>query len=178
MNFLVAILLLVIVSGFIQLYNILVRGHAPVVFSRPSVLKTVSNELNPQNGQTFYELGSANASLLRRLARRYPRVNFVGLEYSLTPWFLGWLLCWPYSNIKIRKQNFWRADLSQADFIYCFLNVQVMAELEAKLKNECRPPTTVISYIFKLSNTKPVKQISLGQEKIYFYQPNKIDNNH
>lgn len=177
MNFLIVFLLLIIFSGLIQLYNTLIRGHAPFVFSRPGVLKIIANELTLSDGQTFYELGSANASLLRRLARQYPRVNFVGLEYAFTPWLLGKIFCLPFSNIKIIKQNFWRADLSQADYIYCFLNVHVMRELENKFKTDCKPGATIISYIFQLPHTEPAKTLTIGHEKIYFYRINKVDNN-
>lgn len=170
-------LLLIMGSGLIHNFNVLFRHQAPFVPSRRRTLKAISAELNLQDGQVFFELGAGSAPLLRRLAKQYPHVKFVGFEYSLIPWFLGALLCLPFSNIKINKQNFWRADFARADYIYCFLNVRVMRELENKFKTECQPGATIISYIFKLPNTEPSKTLELGHEKIYFYKINKVDNN-
>ena len=164
-------------SGLIHNFNVLFRHQAPFIPSRPRAIKTISAELNLQDGQVFFELGAGSAPLLRRLAKRYPPANFVGIEYSLIPWLIGTLLSLPYRNIKIIKQNFWNADLTQADFIYCFLNVKVMVELENKFKNDCKPTATIISYIFKLPNIEPLKTLQMGQEKIYFYRINKVDNN-
>ncbi len=170
-----ALALTIIISGSRQIYNILIRGHAPFVFSRRRAIKKIIADLNLADGQIFYELGAGGAPLLRRLAGRYPQVKFVGLEYAFIPWLLGTILCLPYRNIKINKQNFWRADLSQADFIYCFLNVRVMAELENKLTTETKNKATIISYIFRLPNTEPAKILEIGQEKIYFYEVNRLD---
>jgi len=173
----IIVLLLIMGSGLIHNFNVLFRHQAPFIPSRPRALKAISAVLNLQDGQVFFELGAGSAPLLRRLNRKFPRANFVGIEYSLIPWLIGTLLCLPYRNIKIIKQNFWCADFSQADFIYCFLNVKVMVELANKFKNDCKPGATIISYIFQLPNIKPTKTLQIGQEKIYFYQINKVDNN-
>jgi 16S rRNA A1518/A1519 N6-dimethyltransferase RsmA/KsgA/DIM1 with predicted DNA glycosylase/AP lyase activity len=169
----IIIFLIIIISGIYQLYNTLIRGHAPFVFSRRQALKTIVANLKLSDNQIFYELGSGGAPLLRRLAPLYPKTNFVGIEYAFTPWLLGTLLCLPYRNIKIIKQDFWHTDLSPADYIYCFLNVRVMADLEKKLTQETKNTANIISYIFKLPNTMPNKIIATGQEKIYFYKINK-----
>jgi hypothetical protein len=173
----IVVLLLVMGSGLIHNFNVLFRHQAPFIPSRPRALKKIVEEINLQDGQVFFELGAGSAPLLRRLARRYPNVKFIGIENSLIPWSIGILLALPYRNIKIIKQNFWQTDLSQADFIYCFLNVRVMRELENKFKTNCKPGATIISYIFKLPNTEPVKILAIGQAKIYFYTINKVDNN-
>jgi hypothetical protein len=171
----IAVLVLAISSGLIHNFNVLFRQQAPFIPSRRGALKTIASTIDLSDGQVFFELGAGSAPLLRRLAKIYPRVNFVGIEYSLIPWLIGALLSWPYRNIKILKQNFWRADLSRADFIYCFLNVQTMRELEDKFKADCKHNATIISYIFKLPHTEPSKILDFGQAKIYFYQINNLD---
>jgi hypothetical protein len=173
----IIVLLLIMGSGLIHNFNVLFRHQAPFIPSRRRALKAISAELNLQDGQVFFELGAGSAPLLRRLARQYSQVRFVGVEYSLIPWVIGTLLCLPHRNIKIIKQNFWQTDLSQADYIYCFLNVRVMRELENKFKTNCKPGVTIISYIFKLPHIEPSKTLELGHEKIYFYKINNIDNN-
>lgn len=171
----IAVLLLAIGSGLIHNFNVLFRHQAPFIPSRRGALKTIVSAIDLSDGQVFFELGAGSAPLLRRLAKKYPRVNFVGIEYSFIPWLIGTLLSLPYRNIKILKQNFWRADLSQADFIYCFLNVRVMAELEDKFKTGCKNGATIISYIFRLPHIEPIKILNFGQKKIYFYKISNLD---
>lgn len=172
----IAAALLVVGSGLVHNFNVLFAHQAPFIPSRRRALRTIADNINLRDGQVFFELGAGNAPLLRRLAKKYPRVNFIGIEYSFIPWIIGTLLCLPHNNIKIIKQNFWRADLSSADFIYCFLNVRVMAELESKFKADCKNGATIISYIFRLPHIEPTKILTIGQEKVYFYAINTLDN--
>lgn len=166
--------ILILVGGCRQLFKIL-RGDAPFVLSRHRVIKLIADNIELQSGQIFYELGAGSAPLLRRLAKKYPQNSFVGLEYLPLPYLAGRLACLPYKQIKIKRADFYTSDLSQADYLYCFLNVRAMIELENKLLNNCKNNAIVISYIFKLPNCQPYKTIDCHQEKIYFYKINQID---
>ena len=168
--------LVIIASGSRQVYNILVRGHAPFIFSRRRVLQAIVNNLVLQPGEIFYELGAGTAPLIRRLAKRYTANKFVAVEYALLPYLLGRLLTLGRKNITWRQADFYKIDLSAADYFYCFLNVGAMQLLEAKLLAEAKPAATVISYVFVLPHCQSIKTLSVGQEKIHFYQLNTLDN--
>ncbi len=167
---------IIIASGSRQVYNILVRGHAPFIFSRRRVLTAVINNLVLQSGEVFYELGAGAAPLTRRLAKLYGDNKFVAVEYALLPYLLGRLLTLGRKNLTWRQADFYKIDLSAADYFYCFLNVGAMKLLEAKLLAEAKPAATVISYVFVLPHCQSVKTLSVGQEKIHFYQLNTLDN--
>jgi len=171
------IAILIIVGGSRQLFKIL-RGDAPFVLSRRRAIKLITDELQLQPNQELWELGAGSAPLLKRLAKKYPHSKFVGLEYLPIPYFVGRLSCLFYRNISLKKADFYQSDLSQADFIYCFLNVRAMAELENKLLTNCKNGAIIISYIFKLPHIEPVKTLQLEAEKIYFYKINQIDKIH
>jgi len=164
------ILVILMIAGAIQFFNILFRGHAPFIITRPKVAKTIAEELKLKPGDVVYELGSGTASILKRLAKKYPRAKYYGIEYALIPWLIAKIqLSLFFRSIKVIKKNFFDADLSQADYIYCFLNIDTMVKLETKLLRECKKNAELISYVFRLPNIKPYKTILVGKSHIYFY---------
>ena len=46
----------------------------------------------------------------------------------------------------------------------------MMAALEKKIKEECRPGTLVISYCFSMKGMEPEKILKDGLNNIYFYR--------
>lgn len=52
-----------------------------------------------------------------------------------------------------------KADLRQADVIFCYLFPHIMAQLEPKFKTELKPGAKVISYAFQLPNIRPAKVV-------------------
>ena len=153
-------------------FNILFRGHAPFIATRPKVGKVIAKEIQPKKNEIVYELGAGGGSIIRRLAKKYPQAKYYGLEYALLPWLLAKIQQSLFkSKIRIIKKNFFQADLSQADYIYCFLNIETMAKLEKKLLKECKPGAIVISYIFQLPHIKPYQALLVNKSHLYFYQP-------
>jgi hypothetical protein len=172
---LVLLALVVMVSGSRQIYNILIRGHAPFIFSRKKIIEALLQDLRLQAGEVFYELGAGTAPLVRRLAKLYPSNKFVAVEYALIPYLLGRLLTLGRKNITWRKTDFYKIDLSPADYLYCFLNVATMRQLENKFLSEAKASAIIISYVFLLPNCQSFKSLTVGQEKIHFYQLNHLD---
>lgn len=165
------ILIIVIIAGAIQFFNILFRGHAPFIKTRNKILKAIIKEINLNKKDIVYELGSGNASILRQLEKKYPHNKFIGIEYALLPWLISKIQAsLTNSEIIIKKQNFFKADLSQANYIYCFLNIETMEKLEKKLKKECKKGCIVISYVFQLPHIKPYQVIEIKKNHIYFYK--------
>jgi hypothetical protein len=65
------------------------------------------------------------------------------------------------NNIKIRRENFWEADLSGADVVFCYLYPDVMKKLAAKFTVDLKPGTVVVSSNFSLPGFVPSKIIRL-----------------
>ena len=169
---LVEIFLVVFAIFFItQFFNILFRGFAPYVSTRSEVISKIINEIDLKDGEKVYELGCGKAGFLRAFEAKNPRGKFVGFEYSFWPYAVAkFQLGLSESNIKIYKKNIFKADLKDADLVYCYLNPSMMEKLEKKFIAECKPGTQIISYTFKLPSKQPTKVIEIKKgHKIYFY---------
>ncbi|MFH0840889.1 MAG: hypothetical protein V1865_02830 [bacterium] len=169
------ILAIAMIAGIIQLSNIIFRGHAPFVPTKRKVVKKIINEINLKPGQVFYELGCGDAGLLYKLSRKYPEAKLFGIEYALLPWLLANIqISFARAKIRIKKKNMFKVDLRPADYIYCFLNVETMAKLARKIKDECKNNAIVISYVFKLPGFKPEKTVRIDKhDLVYFYRIKK-----
>lgn len=68
------------------------------------------------------------------------------------------------SNASVIRQNFFTANLSDADIVYCYLPTLTLKKLEPKLKKD----TTVITYCIKFPSLKLIKE--LKHHKVYIYR--------
>lgn len=119
-------------------------------------------------GQTIVDLGSGDGQLLRAAAKR--GLSAIGYEINPVMVAVSWLVCWPYrKRVSIHRANLWHTIVPPADAIYVFLMPRFMARLDAKLANEIKRPTTVISYVFPIPGRTPVKK-GAGS-LIYRYPP-------
>jgi hypothetical protein len=168
------LLLAVFFTFFVaQLYNLIFRGFAPAISSRPKVVAKLVEKINARDINKVYELGCGNAGFLHKLRIKLPNAELVGYEYAFLPYFLSQIQnSFRKTKLKLRKKNFMKADLSDADLIYCYLNSKTMASLEKKFKQECRPGTMVISYQHRLPNLQPAETMDFERrgEKAYIYR--------
>lgn len=101
-------------------------------------------------GQHVADLGSGDGRILMAFAR----VGAVADGYELNP-LLVWLSRWRIRRAKLRdrcsvyQKSFWKADLSQYDIIVVFGITRIMPKLEAKLRQELRPGTLILSHVFQ-----------------------------
>jgi len=157
-----------LVVGF---FNIIFRGFAPLVASRKRAIDLVLNTIKPQPKQTIYELGSGSARFLQMVEKKFSGVKLVGIEYSVAPFLIfSAFLYLKQSTIKIRLQNMFRANLQDADFIYCYLLPSMMPRLGEKIRTECKRGAILISYMFSVPGWEPKQIIKQGSDTIYFYE--------
>ena len=156
----------------VQFYNIVFRGYAPFIPSRSAAMKKVVDALDIKADGTIYELGSGSASFLRLARQKYPQAKLIGIEYSIMPYAIAQIQnSLSHSKIKFMKKNFFKVDLSDADVIYCFLNMKTMQDLEPKLAKECKPGALLISYYFSLPGHTPVNVVeNKHHDKMLFYR--------
>lgn len=73
-------------------------------------------------------------------------------------------------KVKIYKQSFWGADLSQFDIVLLFGITHIMPKLEKKLRHELKPGAIVVSYTFKFPHW-PAEKV---ENNVYLYiQPDE-----
>ncbi|MCK5085637.1 hypothetical protein KAK05_02915, partial [Candidatus Parcubacteria bacterium] len=76
-------------------------------------------------------------------------------------------------KIDVKCQNFFKADLRDADVIFCFLTFGLMQKLEKHFqKQELKENVRIISYGFRIKNLEPEKFIKRNKENwnIYLYK--------
>ncbi|MFH1233509.1 MAG: hypothetical protein V1649_02565 [Patescibacteria group bacterium] len=166
-----ALLLFIVIILAMQLFNVVFRGYAPFISTRSQAIEKALFEINLQPSNKVYELGCGHAGFLRAICNKFPEVEAIGVENAPLPYFLARVqIAMSGKKIKIIKKNLFDVNLSDADLIYCYLNVGMMVKLKEKFSKECKIGTIIISYQFPLDNLNPTKVIQFEKDKIYFYK--------
>ena len=128
-------------------------------------------DLKPE--QLLVDLGCGDGRVLRSARRRWP-IRAEGYELNPLAFCKARLLSWCYAGITIHLQNFWGADLSRADVVFCYLFPDVMSRLARKLSEELKPGATVVSCNFPLPGFTPQRVLRPGSQltndPIYIYR--------
>lgn len=124
-------------------------------------------------GELLVDLGCGDGRVLRRANERYG-VRGIGYELNLMAYLKARLLCRRYPAIRLRMANFWRADVSCADVVYCYLYPDVLRPLALKLKQELKPGAVVATGNFPLPGWRPIEVVRCGRglygSPIYIYR--------
>jgi len=136
--------------------------------------------VSPKKGDTWIDLGCGDGRVLRQARKQYG-INAIGYEINPLAYLKARLYCLFHPGIRIRMQNFFKADLSHADIVSCYLFPDVMHDLAQKLTHELKPGAFIISFNFNLPGLAPDQVLrpagSLHSDPIYIYRipvPQKI----
>lgn len=105
-------------------------------------------------GETVVDLGCGDGRVLRAVRKRYG-AEVLGYEVNPFAYLMGRLLAFGRPGVNIRFGNFWKADLSGAQVVFCYLFPDVMSKMSAKLKAELAPGARVVSCNFPLPGWRP-----------------------
>jgi len=172
----VAVLLIILIISSIQFYSIIFKNYAPFISSKKILVKKAITEIKLSGiildeTKNVYELGCGKADFLKSLEKNGAKANLIGLEYYFFPFIIAKIIAkFRGSKVKILRQDFFKADLKEADLIYCYLNIKMMKILKEKFKKECQPGTIIISNTFSLPETEPYKVIKNKDDSVYFYK--------
>ena len=144
--------------------------EGPFIYSRPHMIKWVSEHLEIEDGEKFCELGCGGAEILARLAKRFPKASFVGVEKNIIPFWVAKLRTARLPNVVIKKINIYDENWGLYDWFYSFLLTPQMVHIEKKFLAEAKPSATLLSYIFPCPNLQPYKTDIRHQEALYYYQ--------
>lgn len=156
---LVFLLIHLIFALFVFFLTIAFVTGAPFVPSVHTTGQIMINLARIKKGMKIYDLGSGDGRLLLLAAQQ--GATAVGLE--INPFLVLFsklrTIFFPYRNqITIRWQNFWSADISDADVVFVYLLPWRMKELEQLLKTQCKPGTRIISNSFIFPSLKLMKE--------------------
>jgi len=118
-------------------------------------------------GKKVVDLGSGHGRLVIAAAKRGATV----VGYELNPFLvlLSKYLIWRTglsSRAKIYWRSFYKADVSQADIVTCFLFIKPMLKLRDTVFKNLKPGVTIAAYVFHIPGWEPV----LKKEGIWVYK--------
>jgi SAM-dependent methyltransferase len=148
------------------------QGALYVSTSRKRIASFIK-AVHMEPGQLLVDLGCGDGRVLRR-ARAHYSVKAIGYEINLLAYLKARVLSIGSRHIEIKWKNFWSADLSTADVVFCYLYPDVMRRLSSKLKRDLKPGAVIVSSNFGLPGFKLMKVLrpagSLHKDPLYIYR--------
>ena len=157
------------------IWGLVATGGVPFISTNKKDFKAILQAVELKPKETIYDLGCGKAHLLI-YASKYFGAKGIGYELTLWPYLWAKLkIYFTKTGVDIFRQNFFKADLTKADVVFCYLFPEVMAKLETKFEKELKPTSRVVSYAFKLPNKVADKTVITNDDntelgKIYVYQ--------
>ena len=115
--------------------------------------------LDLKTGQTLIDLGAGDGRVAIAAARRGIRV--VGYELNPLLWLIASVRTLRYRDlVTMRLADFWNVKLNSCDGVFIFGIERIMPRLETKLQHELKGGTKVVSFTFRLPNSKEIKNVN------------------
>ncbi|MDA1091472.1 MAG: class I SAM-dependent methyltransferase [Proteobacteria bacterium] len=142
-------------AAFVALLGVFwnsMRGGVPLYLSNLSTKTALARLLPEKGGFRFADLGCGLGGPVLTLSRVRPEGRFTGFETAPLLFAIAWLRqrFRGQGNGEIRRTDFWSVDLSDFDFVYCFLSPVPMPALYEKARREMRPGSLLISNSFEV----------------------------
>lgn len=158
---------LMLLSSFL----FLIITRVPYVPSKKSIIRELFLQFKFPPKATFADVGSGNGRVVFYAEKH--GLQSSGYEISPLPYLLSliWKLIYR-SPAKIYYRNFKKQDLSQYQYIYCYLFPEIVDQVWQKLKKESPPGTYFICNTFALKSIQPIRTILDKKQKpiLYIYQ--------
>jgi len=139
-----------------------------------SALGKILRDVDLGEAKKFYDLGSGNGKVISAIAKRYPNLECVGIEYNIAGiCFSKFRNNFLKNKVIYRMENFFKTDIRDADIVYTFLFPELVERLENKFSQEIKKGGLVIANTFPLKIKKPKKVIAgiVGKlDTIYIYE--------
>ncbi len=146
----------------------------PYVPSKNNVVKEMIRAAKLKPNETVFDLGCGDGRLLIE-AERKAKVKAVGFELAPLVYLIALARkFFARAKTKIKFQNFFHANLSKANVIFCYLLPNVMPRLAEKIKKECKRGTRIVSNTLHIADLKSYrifkKDAAKGLPTIYVYK--------
>ncbi len=144
---------------YVSTANVRIRAFLDAVHMKP--------------GEILIDLGCGDGRVLRAARSRY-HVTTIGYELNPLACLNALIRSFAIRGVDIRRRNFFDADLTNADVVFCYLFPDVMEDLSKKLLKELKPGSIFVSCNFPLPGFEPKKVLrpggSLHNDPIYIYE--------
>ncbi len=166
-------LAVVLFAGASLVYFTLRTGISPMPsnrLQRAAILEAAGETRGP-----IYELGAGWGSLAFALADRFPNAPVVAFERSWIPFAVMRLrqAVRPRKNLSLRRADFLRAPLGEAQLFVCYLFRGGMEALKPKLAREAANGARLVTHTFSVHGWTPASAQTLGdlyRTRVYVYR--------
>ena len=170
--FLIPVLLFLILF-----FPYLLKGNikgTPFFPTSKNIIRKALKATHLKPGEKLYDLGCGNGRVLIIGAKEFG-AKVIGFEYSLLLFYISKINLF-INKVKdsvVKKEDFFKLDIKDADVIYLFLTPRALKKLEEKIRREAKIGTRIITFSSPLPSLKPEKIIPLEERKnklnIYLY---------
>lgn len=168
---------LFLVKGVYVLTMVLVlrrTGGALFCVTHGAKIAAVLDAVPLRPGEAVLDLGCGDGRFVAAAVRRYG-VTGVGYEINLLPWLLACLRrCLVGRRMKVLCRDFWKADLGEADLVFCYLFPDILVPLAEKARLELKAGAVLVSCNFPLPDWKPERVLTSDHpgapDPIYLYR--------
>ena len=131
--------------------------------------------MNP--GDFLVDIGCGDGRVLKAASTRY-HIRALGFEVNLLAYATARIRTIRCPEVRIKRQDFNKADIRQADVVFCYLFPDVLKSVVKKLEAEVRPGTRVVSCNFPLPGWHPFEVLrppsSRHGDPIYIYHAPEV----
>ena len=164
------------ILGFIAFIMFSFRDVVPFVPTPKKIIRQMIELADIKDNERIVDLGSGTGRILILTAKRHSKNLLTGIEKSFTLRLTSKLFLYFHPFIKKRIQiineDFFNANLSQFDVIFCFLTPEGLRRLTPKFKL-LKTGSRIISYMFALDDysgfEEYVEHIT-SKDSIYLYK--------
>ncbi len=168
-----AVLLVIFISGI----GSVVHG-APYVPIDKKLVKNLLDFGGVSKNDIFYDLGCGDGRVLLSAISEFGAKETIGYEISLWPYFESKFLLWQArinKSTKVYRRDFFKTDLSNADFVYMYLFPELVNKLALKIAKECSAGTKILCPSFQIQleqhpEFKLLKSEKIGKITAYLYE--------
>ncbi len=163
--------MLVMMALFFSFY-IGIFGGAPFVPTPMKAVHKILKNAGIKKGDKVYDIGAGDGRLVHFASRDY-HAQAVGFEIDPFVYFFAKMRQWFWRwQGKMIRGNFLKHDLSDADFIVCYMLPNTLAKFQKKFDKELKKGTKIISYAFSIGSWKPKKIITKSDKisRIFIYE--------
>lgn len=146
---LLLLLAAVLLAGSVLTYQF-ITGVPPMPLRADEAADVIAllREADLPPSAVIYDLGSGWGSLVVALAHAFPQAQIRGIELSPLPYWFSRLRTRGLANVRLRRADFFRCDLSDADALACYLMIKPMPRLAVQLDRQLRNGTPVVAVTF------------------------------
>jgi len=141
-------------------------GEPDFITSRETINQVVGiiKQRHLERGN-FYDFGSARGHFASQIAKVLPNLRVMGIDNNSFRLLVSDARTIFLKNVKLKKENIFKTNISTADILYIYLPNELMADLEAKLQKELKLGALVITNKVSFPNWHPMEKIN----ELYLY---------